>query len=381
MKIGNPRSIALLAFCTLIVQGLVAQGGSGGRQKLKEDSFDPASFAAIEVEMGEVKRKQVLASQFVHCTFVDARPDTAKVGFARFGSYQKFHRLVLPFGCATYLAQNHRPFFAPVPQANDSLVLVLHRFWLSERYFKEDPKVTRSYCHIVADCYKRQNGLLQPLGLLTVFEKEGWIVHHYRALLRDAVVTLLAKADTALRKQEPIGAAIPWDSLQQQIAAKFKQPILTASRAAKGLFLTYTDFINNRPTQVDFEIDEGKHRDDIVAPTLDTSLTNRAWGYNDGSHHYIRLANQFRKLTPVGNAFEIAGPRSFKSNGLRRDGAFVTEVIVGTVDLNTNGFFLQIDPVQVFGGLVLSLLTAANNFARTNELVPLQFDVSTGTLY
>lgn len=381
MKINSILTVGWIALVTMMVPDALAQGGPGGRQRLKEGSFDPASFAKLEVEIGTVKKKQVLASHFVHCAFLDARPDNSKVGFARFGSYQKFHQMVLAPNCADYLAQHHAPFFVPQSQAKDSLVLVLHRFWLSERYYKEDPKVTHSYCHIVADCFKRQNGLLLPLGPVNVFEKEGWIVHNYRPLLRDGLASLLAKADTALSTRQPSGPAISWQDLQQQIATKFKYPILTAPQAGKGLYLTYSDFVNNRLTAVDFEVDEGKRQDVIVAPTLDTSLTNHVWGYSDGQQYHIRLAKHFHPLVPIGQAFEVAAPRLLKSNGLRPDGTFVTEVIVGTINLNTNGFFLQTDAVDVFGGLVLSLLSALNNYVRSNELVPLQLDLSTGSVY
>jgi hypothetical protein len=378
MKINNALIVAWIA---LGAAAVLDAGAQGGRQRLKEDSFDPASFGKIEVEIGKVKKKQVLASHFVHCTFLDARPDTSKVGFARFGNYQRFHRLVMVPNCTDYLAQDYPSFLAPLAEAKDSLVLVLHRFWLSERYYKDNPNVTHSYCHIVADCYKRQNGWLLPLGPVNVFEKEGWIVHNYKPLLRDAMASLLAKADTAFATRQPIGTAVSWEGLQQQIANKFKFPILTAPQAGKGLYLTYNDFVNNRPTPVDFKVDEGKRKDVIVAPTLDTSVTNHVWGYSDGQHHYIRLAKHFHQLVHNGQTFDLAAPRLFKSNGLRPDGTFVTEVIVGTTGLSTNYFSLRPDAGDIFGGLVVSVLSALDSYVRSNELVPLQLDLSTGTLY
>lgn len=378
MKIVKPLTIGLIAFCLLPLQALLAQVG---REKLKEKNFDPASLPLFEAEMGTVKKKQVLATRFVHCAFVDARPDTNTVGFARFGNYQKFHRIDLPPSCASYLAQNYRPFFEPEAEAKDSLVLVLNRFWLSERYDNGNPDVTLSYCHIMADCYVRQGGLLKPIGAINVLERDGWIVHNYRPLMRDALVALLAKADTALRKLETIGIPVSWDFLQQQIANKFNQPIVKAPASKKGLFFTYADFINNQPAAVDFTIDEVRGREVVIAPTVDTSLTNHVWGYCDGSHHYIRLVKDFRKLTPIGNAFETLGPRTFKGIGVREDGTFATEVVVGTLDMNTNAFNFKISPSQLATGLLLSLMTASAGMSKYKELVPLQLDVSTGALY
>jgi hypothetical protein len=147
---------------------------------------------------------------------------------------------------------------------------------------------------------------------------------------------------------------------------QFNYPILKTSEPKKGIYRNYEDFLNNNPVEGDFEVKTEKPVTWLSSNTIDTAVTNAAWGYSDGKDIYKHLNESYYKMNRVQNTFELAGPRVIRSLFTKEQIFFKTAVSHFLGGISSGG---------------ITLLFLLNDEKIMRELVPYQLNIKEGTFY
>jgi len=158
----------------------------------------------------------------------------------------------------------------------------------------------------------------------------------------------------------------PVKMLTDSLANQFNYPILKTNEPQKGVYRNYEDFLNNDPMEGDFEVKTQKPVTYLLSNTIDTSVTNIAWGYSDGKDIYKHLNESYYKMNRVQNTFELAGPRTVRKLYTKEQIFYQTAV---------HSFLCGISS----GGIVLLFILTDEKIMR--ELVPYQLNIKEGTFY
>ena len=341
------------------------------RQILKQNKFNSALFKSYELE---IKKKWFDSSKINlsgDVEFVDERADKSKLGFVRMGDKLLYYNIILPAGNVEYI---NSKFQHVVKKTNNQskLQIVIRHLWMSHFITNINPnkkaasvKEYISYCYFKADYYREKDGMAQFLGQLdTVINRVGWMGLTSDDLIKRTLVTALTVCDSLVSSSTNpfFSARLLSDSLENQ----FNYPILKTNEPKKGIYRNYEDFLNNNPLKVDFEVESDKKETYLLSNTVDTGVTNAAWGYSDGKDIYRHLNESYYKMNRVQNTFELAGPRVI-TKIFTKDQIFF--------DMAINSFFWGLS-----GGLMTFVFYLSEE-KRMKELVPYQLNIKEGTFY
>jgi hypothetical protein len=93
---------------------------------------------------------------------------------------------------------------------------------------------------------------------------------------------------------------------------RFQRAILTDA-PKKGIFLSFEDFLANRPSTIEFSIDKNNKGDYLYTKNAkgEEQLITDLWGYSDGTDLFIFSANNYFKLNKVYNSFRVYGAKEY----------------------------------------------------------------------
>ncbi len=345
------------------------------RERLKEKTFDPEKFKDYTVELETQKYfEDMLQCNLSSVTFLDARANSSKFGFFRSGD-GTFYRFVFPKNTVDYITERRPKFIKFMDSSGKKNVLiVLHHLWLSQviikaNFFKSTmggPKDYLCFCYFNADCYTKSDSGYRYIGVIdTVLSVKKWMGNTANDLTRKTIRASLSIADRKFHDVPKEAVLISEQRVKEKESTRYNYPILN-SAAKKGIFLTYNDFLNNNPADVDFEIETPRSYEVIKCGSIDTSFTNKAWGYCDGKHIYKHINNNYYRMVKSQQTFELVGPR------------VITQLY------STGEEIFQVAVAQIFQGLIGVMGTALvleSEKAIMHELVPYQLNIKEGTLY
>lgn len=348
------------------------------RERLKESTFNPSSFEAFKVEIKKGKKDEPAWVQYRTATFIDCRPDTSKIGFVLAGANSdEYHRILFPKPVAAYMNEKVAPFLVYDDSAKANITFFIKQLWVSEALVKPNtyarsmlvgPIDYLSFCYINADCYTSKNGFHSFIGNIdTVISLRKWIVNAADDLLKKALMETLKKADSLYISGNITGQSVNEESLLKKYQADFDLPILKNEWPQKGVFSTYMDFINNKPSVRNFEVVKDKKIEYLKSPETTDSSLNKSWGYYDGTDLNIHINNNYYRLLRNQNTFDLAGPRSITK--LFGTGAKIINTTIATF---FKGFLLS-------GGFTLMTMGSTNKIMK--ELVPYQLNIRDGLIY
>ncbi len=350
---------------------------SQSREKLKENSFNSDNFKEFPIEIKTGKKDKPLDVHYGSAGFIDARADSSKLGFTLAGASadMEYHNIIFPKPAAAYLGEKATSLLNTDPAKTGRLVFVLKHLWVTERIIRAPalksiltgPINYLSLCYVNSDCYSAENGRYTYLGTVdTVVSFKRWLVGSADELLKKTLTDLLNTGESLLMSTDTRPAAISYEELIQKIRSGFDLPILQANQPAKGVYYTYIDFLNNKPSVTDFTVIKDKKTETLSNPGGDDVLLNKAWGYFDGTDLQVHINNNYYRMSRHQNTFEIAGPRTLDKFYGTGDKIFAATL---------NGFFGGI----VSGGVTLMMMGSANKIVK--ELVPYQLNIADGLVY
>jgi|GEM_PF-2683933 len=353
--------ISLIAFLSQVVG-----------QKKACDICEISSRKPDTVYLADFRIIQEQKNIFPNIRLVDVRADVSKIGYH--GS--KGHNYApcqLENGTAVAfnrLLQSSLANQIPIP-TSDSIIGIMHRFWIYEydslrsnnnslNAFNRCNKMVFS-----ADYFLKINDDYYPFMRIDT----SFIIVAGGLKGKREAINILLDAHTEKALSINLQNVIKRKKYYwNQINATFPSyaPNLSDSMMAQGIYTTYEEFVNNKPSLPFHSINEAKLAD--VLYTTDEkgspSPVREVWGYHDGHHAYIKLGDNYFRLLKVGNTYEVFGFTNLSARVYYKGGGAMTP------------------PVPIGGGLGVSV---SANGARSVDLrvysFPIQLDIVTGDIY
>jgi hypothetical protein len=278
--------------------------------RFERETFDASKFKLFEVEV-DAKRKD-LPVHFSSITLIDNRADASKMGFVRAGTKNEDHRFVFPGKGLEYLSEKVNKMIEPYSTANgDMIELSLNSLWLSQTV-KQSSVLKKamlgsndlsSNCYINADVFVKEKDGTKHLGTIdTTLSTSGWIANACHRVLRRTLLTTLEICDSFYRYREQLVVNKPPEHA-------LSYPILLADKPVKGLYRTYQEFLDNKPSIREFYPDTKAITRIVKTPNLPDSMAMKCWGYSDETGTYINIDKDFYKLNRSGHTFDLLGPQ------------------------------------------------------------------------
>jgi hypothetical protein len=343
------------------------------REILKQNKFNSATFKTHEIEVKKKWFDSVKINFQGDVEFIDKRADESKLGFVRMGEDNSYYNFVFPEKSIKYLNSRFQHIIKPVNNGA-KLQIVIRHLWMSQLITKATfgqailtgPKGYISYCYFKADYYREKDGMVQFAGEFdTVISLRKWMGNADDDLMKKALVTALTACNDMLASSSS-NPFYPTGQLSDSLENQFNYPILKTSEPKKGIYRNYEDFLNNNPVEGDFEVKTEKPVTWLLSNTIDTAVTNAAWGYSDGKDIYKHLNESYYKMNRVQNTFELAGPRVIRSLFTKEQIFFKTAVSHFLGGISSGG---------------ITLLFLLNDEKIMRELVPYQLNIKEGTFY
>lgn len=139
---------------------------------------------------------------------------------------------------------------------------------------------------------------------------------------------------------------------------RFKKPGIMDDTLQRGIYLTFADFLNNRPLTCRFTLEQDEESDYLyMEQNGEEKLFTDFWGFSDGRDLYTKIGFNFFKLTRDNNTYSFWGCR---------------KAVHETPSRNKN----RIVRYMAFGNFANLRSAKLKNILR-----PMQLDMETGNAY
>ncbi len=363
----------------------------------RKENFDVHKFWVEVVEIAAPVQR-VSLKNIQGLKVIDARADTSAIGFMQKKTIEPF------FGSLNNATQNQteqkinkRPTFIaldnglqkeagkyvaetisfPVDTSFPGILMVIKKLWLSDELNFNEPAyssgrysgpasrdIWTSGADVKIEFYLQDKSDYYPLYRYDTVITEPMTISEYApefvSMALGLSVQKLQQMDnkiTAIKTRRKFSL----QEINQHNENEFNIPVLTDGFLKKGVYMSFDEFKNNNPSQMDYELKQDKLTDIVyIKQPNGTALPARGvWGYCDGKNAFIKSANNFFLLQRSANAFYIFGAKNIKR----------TETSSSSAGTYYSGNTTVIVP------------TLYNNSKALVQLEPFQLDWSTGKLY
>lgn len=332
----------------------------------------PHTAVPLEIRLSPIKYKSKLP--FNHIEIIDCRYDSSKVGYSANKKY--FNKLVTAKNLSSQLQDSLNSSLNFDTSKKQFLIIVIKRLWLNEGFKKESrTKIEEgnldfdySTCSSKLEVYLKTITGFVPLIRIDTSYNFGYSLQVYAGRMLmfpfEKCLSRLEKIDfeAATTKSRKLS----WDEIDEFNQTQFKKPILAQVPKQKGLYLTFKDFVENKISAKDFEVDFGKVTDQLyLKENGEKKLFTDFWGFCDGNACYINGGFNFFELHRVGNTFE------FWANVSPANSSYPTgdvQPMGGKTNLESWGKGLA------YYGII-------DGSKKRTVLQPIQIDMDTGNIY
>ncbi|OJY86296.1 MAG: hypothetical protein BGP13_05885 [Sphingobacteriales bacterium 40-81] len=307
----------------------------------------------------------------------DNRFDTSTLGFMHKGSIDPKHVIRLKNGFTNEI-RNYLISSIDRPVANHTasykLICIIKKLWLSDEIYdeKEDkyqrsPATSGSGVIFRIEYLAEKDNFYIPLYRLDSTITGDKNIHRDADLyIEDALTLSLSKLRLFTEsKIEQITKRYTLSQVEQYNKERFNIAILNDS-LQKGIYLTFDELRNNKPSVKEFVVKAGEKNDDIYIKNAlgKEILIRELYGYSDGKNIFISSAGSFFRLYRSGNTFNFYGAKLLKKVRDFRLGETAAAALV-------------------FGGapalIPYNTTKPGYNFKLTHN--PYQLDMETGDIY
>lgn len=154
--------------------------------------------------------------------------------------------------------------------------------------------------------------LAQPDGYLPVLRMDT-LIHYLKAVTEGDAVSSVA-FETCLAKVREKNwerlvqtkTRITGNAIDSFNATAFQKPVLVNASMESGVFLSFSDFLQNRVRYPEFDVESTSPIDNLyIVQNGRKELLTNVWGYCDGKNYYVKYSRNFFPLRREGNTFEL----------------------------------------------------------------------------
>jgi hypothetical protein len=210
------------------------------------------------------------------------------------------------------------------PAAEKTMVIIIKSYWLQRGFY--DVNADNNVRLNEFDLEDDQSGVC-----ITDFEIFSLSGNEYKALVKLEYEFELASYkkrkmdgsffiafDSLLRKVHSMNVdevlsgkkSFAWSVLHDNYNKRFDIPVLKNQETKRGVFLSFSDFKQNKTIYPDFRMRDGRLTDEVYVPSGNQEqLLINFWGFFDGKDYYIKIGHSFFKMIRQNNTFDLLGPQ------------------------------------------------------------------------
>lgn len=274
--------------------------------------------AFIKIDTSE--KGETFAIPYSQIKILDARFDRTKIGccynskFLGRISTEKFDAK-FPDSFPAYFSKFLNTFIGLEPSTTNQLIIVIKQFRLADHFvrgIKADPveveltlKISASFYALRDNkCFKLfsvDNILLQ--NIQKFHERKRKLEEGSRSFaLRQMLYRLLQPQNWQLNTSQP---SFTLSDMELAIQRRFDLPVYS-STLKKGVYKSFSDFINNTPATNDFTVVYKKGSIDHLEDKNGSRYqTKGIWGLCDGSKNYMLVRDELVELIPNDKSFRV----------------------------------------------------------------------------
>jgi hypothetical protein len=304
---------------------------------------------------------------------VDARPDSTKLGFQRDRTFNACRIYCTKTSPAQEIQQWFNTYCKKNLDSNSTnrLLVCIKKFWISDFDKSElktaDKNQRFDNIYYKAEIYYKVGDQYYPVrridSVFAMKRRTQFVPPTFVEQVFKYTVSLMQETDWAAMAKKRSVERQRIDSFNRSIAL----PVLNDTGYRKGVFVTFAEFKNNRPSYTEFELKTGRLSDILYVTEADgkSYVKRDVWGFFDGKNLFIRMGINFFPLHRQNQTWEFFGTNNLEQNDIRP--------IFPTV---MNG-----SPVAYFFASAAMDATGSISSTVLNKLRPFQVDIETGEMF
>lgn len=170
--------------------------------------------------------------------------------------------------------------------------------------------MTESQCILKADIYSCSNNIYQALVRIDTLFNDSKTLKKISDELLSLTIDNIVQQVQSLNTEDLLSrkSKIKEENVFSYYDQRFTNARIKIDSVQKGIYLSFADFINNRPALLDFTVVQEKKADYLyLMETGKEKLFTDFWGFCDGKDHFIRIGYNFFKLVKDGNTYSFWG--------------------------------------------------------------------------
>ncbi|HEX7906359.1 MAG TPA: hypothetical protein VF487_20940 [Chitinophagaceae bacterium] len=292
-----------------------------------QQEYNVTSLSSYILDMEGQKYAGAEKIPFKNIIVKDYRFDSTKLGFIHaFGGHNKIKFSSSSSNSFTnYLNKYFENNFDNT--SGKSLLIVLKNYWFEqpERPIEEDPKledvnpdnVIFALCHTDMEVFCGKDDIYK--ALIKIKHRFSIPVNKRKELADniflpfDSLIKRISTLDIEIVLKDKKEFTI--SDISNNYMKRFDLPLLKNKADTKGVYITFWDFIQNKPSHTDFKIKKTKLSDELyIRVNNSDELLTEFWGFFDGKDYYIRMGYNFFRLVRQNNTFDLYGGTTIKTD-------------------------------------------------------------------
>jgi hypothetical protein len=348
-------------------------------QNNNNDVLNPERLQFKEFKLeADSRASSAVKLPFQKINVIDSRFDTSKIGYIHnadilAGKKRAYKKMGLQGGTANAIETYYNDYYAASFTPNDfELLIVIKRFWISGNSMSNNKRVEvansvkdNNSIHCKWEYYLGKNENYLPVKRIdtTFIVTEDFKNYLNDELSLKRLFYVKQSLQVLIDVLDFSNAINQFDKQTKKTFAQIQEfnerinniPVLKDSSFKKGVYLSFDDFKNNRPSIIEFKemkMHYGKlnANTEIYLEDMKGQTISNYWGYSDGKgFRYGMLGND--KIYRIQNTF-----------------CFFIKVVGYTVDRDNQG---------LYGGSDINTISKD----RYETWVPFQIDMETGEVY
>ena len=331
----------LIASCLLLLKIGFSQGKINGTEFVEPGDI----FLSAKLPFSSVR-------------IIDARFDSTKLGYVKTTIGHDYKKIVTKQSLSKTLEEyvNNRLSGNFNQPARENLLIVIKKLWLQQATQDEvnNKKMSMTsgpsgegfgMCTPAFDVYVQKDSVYFPLlkidtTLFTLKKLNKGDDYLLSYALENCLKRIASYDLSKINNRKPLS----WQTIAEYNNRRFNYPRFTNDTLTKGIYLTFKDFLNNKPLIKKFITQSGKITDELyVEENGNQTLLKNFWGFCDGERNYINIGYNFFELAMESNTYELWGSKLITE----RTSQHYVPGSYGTNTINTKKTKLNYKPLQL----------------------------------
>lgn len=272
----------------------------------------------VKLDLDNIKSKKDHPF-FKNISVLDIRPDTTRIGIYLFGAKLQARQFSSADPINSMLEKHLEKNLVNANEGQELMILI-RKLWLTTYKRKSDYKDMknprperndgiRSEILFKADCYLKQGDEWVAWMQMDTICYSPALINEWGGRKLSAVLNDFTDRLMSANRETGTRPAFNLDVILAKYTNEYNKPPYTENKFAKGVYVSFDDFKNNRPSNIQYEIKQEKNFANLYLKDKEGKLyySQRIWGFCDGEHVYAMLMGNLYSVFRTGNSYYLYG--------------------------------------------------------------------------